>query len=80
MQSLQKRPMRSPQTEPTRSLEMDPMRSPQTGARARAPRLPPVELGNEGQALRERLRTFRTGSEKKLQSFNAPSRDSPALP
>jgi hypothetical protein len=30
---------------------MDPMRSPQTGARVRAPRLPPDKLDAEGQAL-----------------------------
>jgi hypothetical protein len=73
-------PMRSPQTDPMRSLETDPMRSPQTGARARAPRLPPVELDAEGQALRKWLpRVPHAGSEKKLQSFNAPSRDSPTL-
>ncbi|GMI21392.1 hypothetical protein TrCOL_g2419 [Triparma columacea] len=33
------------------SLELDHMRSPQTGARARAPRLPPIELDTKGQAL-----------------------------
>ena len=65
MRSPQKLPMRSPQTEPTRSLEMDPMRSPQTGARVRAPRPPPVELDAEGQALRKRLRTFRTQAVRK---------------
>jgi hypothetical protein len=33
------------------SLELDHMRSPQTGARARAARLPPIELDTKGQAL-----------------------------
>ena len=65
MRSPQKRPTWSPQTEPTRSPETDPMRSPQTGARACAPRPPPVELDAEGQALRERLRAFRTQAVKK---------------
>jgi hypothetical protein len=65
MRSPQKRPMRSPQTEPTRSLEMDPMQSPQTGAHVRAPRPPPVKLVAEGQALRERLRTFHTQAVRK---------------
>jgi hypothetical protein len=73
MRSPQTEPMRSPetdpmwsqQTEPTQSPEMDPMRSPQTGARAHAPWPPPVELDAEGQALRERLRVFRTQAVKK---------------
>jgi hypothetical protein len=56
------------------------MRFPQTGARAHAPRPPPVELDAEGQALRERLRAFRMQAVRKIQSFNTPSRDSPALP
>jgi len=37
----------------------------QTGMYTRAPRLPPVELGAEGQALRERLRAFRTQAVRK---------------
>jgi hypothetical protein len=41
------------------------MRSPQTGARTHARRLPPVELDAEGQALRERLRAFRTQAVRK---------------
>ena len=41
------------------------MRSPQTGARAHAPRPPPVELDAEGQALRERFRAFRTQAMRK---------------
>ena len=65
MRSPQKRPMRSPQTEPTQSPETDPMRSLQTGARACVPRPPPVENDAEGQALRERLRAFRTQAVKK---------------
>jgi hypothetical protein len=40
-------------------------RSPQTGARARAPRPPPVKLDADGQALRERLRAFRTQAVRK---------------
>ncbi|GMI41525.1 hypothetical protein TrCOL_g11341 [Triparma columacea] len=60
MRSPQKRPMRSPQTEPKRLPETDPMRSPQTSARVHVPWPPPVELDAEGQALRKRLRTFRT--------------------
>jgi hypothetical protein len=42
-----------------------PMRSPQTGTRVRAPQPPPVELDAEGQALRERLRAFRTQAVRK---------------
>ena len=60
MRSPQTEPTRSPQTEPTRSPETDPMQAPQTGMRTRASRPLPVELGAEGQALRERLRAFRT--------------------
>jgi hypothetical protein len=41
------------------------MRSPQTGALAHAPRPPPVELDAKGQALRERLRAFRTQAVRK---------------
>jgi hypothetical protein len=80
MRSPETDPMRLPQMEPTRSPEKDPMRSPQTGARTRAPRPPLVELDAEGQTLRERLHAFRTQAVRKIQSFNAPSRDSPALP
>jgi hypothetical protein len=52
-----------------RSPETDPMWSPQTGARTRAPRSPPVELDTEGQALRERLRAFRTQAVRKNTKF-----------
>jgi hypothetical protein len=65
MLSPQTEPTRSPQTEPTRSPGTDPLRSPQTGARGHAPRPPPVELDAEGQALRERLRTFRKQAVRK---------------
>ena len=54
----------------TRSPEMDPIRSPQTGARAHAPRPLPVELDAEGQALRERLRAFRTQAVTKNYKFS----------
>ena len=65
--------MWSPQTEPTtRSPETDPTRSPQTAANAC--------VDAEGQALHERLRAFHMQAVRKIQSFNAPSRDSPALP
>jgi hypothetical protein len=37
----------------------------QTGVCTRAPRLPPVELGAEGLALRKRLRAFRTQAVRK---------------
>jgi hypothetical protein len=76
--SPQKRPMVSPQTEPTRSLEMDPMRSPQTGARVHAPRPPPVELDAKGQALHERLRAFRTQAVRK--NYKVSTRPPATLP
>ena len=46
------------------------MRSPQTNARAHVPRPPPVELDAEGQALRERLRAFRTQAVSKNTKFH----------
>ena len=54
------------------------MRSPQTGARTRAPRPPPVELDAEGQALRERLRAFRTQAVRK--NYKASTRPPATLP
>jgi hypothetical protein len=56
------------------------MRSPQTGARACALRPPPVKLDADGQALHTAPHVPHAGGEKKLQSFNAPSCNSPALP
>ena len=58
-------PTQSPGMVPTRSPEADPMRLLQTSVCTRAPRLPPVELGAEGQALRKRLRAFRTQAVRK---------------
>ena len=78
MRSPQKRPMRSPQTEPTRWPETDPMRSPQTGRRAHAPRPPPIELDAEGQALRKRLRAFRTQAVRK--NYKVSTRPPATLP
>jgi hypothetical protein len=78
MQSLQTEPTRSPGTDPIRSLETDPMRLPQTGAPAHAPRPSPVELGVEGQALRQRLRAFRTQAVRK--NYKVSTRPPATLP
>ena len=78
MRSPLKRPMRLPQKRPMRSLEMDPMQSPQTGAHVRAPRPPPVELNAEGQALRKRLRAFRTQAMRK--NYKVSTRPPATLP
>jgi hypothetical protein len=51
--------------DPMRSPETDPMQLLQTGVCTRTPQLPPVELGAEGQALRKRLRAFRTQAVRK---------------
>ena len=79
-------PMRSPQKRPhavaadgTHAVaEMDPMRSPETGAHTRAPRPPPVELDAEGQALRKRLRAFRTQAVRK--NYKVSTRPPATLP
>jgi hypothetical protein len=57
---------------------MDPMRSPETGAHTRAPRPPPIELDAEGQALHERLRTFRTQAVRK--NYKVSTRPPATLP
>jgi hypothetical protein len=69
MRSPETEPMRSLEMDPMQSLEMDPMRLPQTGACACVLRPPPIELDAEGQALRERLRAFRTQALRKTTKF-----------
>ena len=59
------------------SPQKRPMRLPQTGARAHA-RPPLVELDTEGQALRERLRAFRTQAVRK--NYKASTRPPPTIP
>ena len=54
------------------------MRLLQTGMFTRAPRLPPVELGAEGQALHKRLRAFRTQAVRK--NYKVSTRPPATLP